>query len=690
MTQQIFRRDGIAISVGGTRAQPGRYVLEKWQSFVLETPGVYTLEGENQAGKSLLIKHLMGVLPPRVREEGERGATYVDGEAKVIRSVVDAHKAGLVAVFQDDKLIPSMSVWEQILTRHQEASFRYALEWTFDGVSEGFRVVLGKLPLYGKVVAAVRRRIFKGDFVADRNALRERAVKILNVLGMDEGILDRVPRELSGGAAAVARLLNVLLTPYVRVLFLDEAFAGVQASLWPKIVDFLRRWRDEQNAALVVVSHNVNELLRWQPRLRFVVEQGEISTRGVRGYMSLLPGLPERVQQYPVFGPPYDEPWLERFTGPFLILADSGVNGSPGLVEIKRFLTRMQGSEPRICTYEATEQQKNLDNSLNLVRDVLSAFPSDFGTIVVVGGGVFLNMVSFCLSILRRGRYATILVPTTVMAMADVAVGSKTAVNYTIAGLERFSKHLLGTYHNPSAIILDFSFLESLPAVQRRRGLVECLKHGLLQDGQLYKDVLSALGRREPQLNELAAVISRVVALKVDALAADPWEGDFAQILLYGHRHSAALEVSTSFQISHGEAVMWGILLDLELGGAEELKDSVCGEIQASLGEDDVLRVDLVNAVEPDRLLASYQGSEVGQEGQSGLRVICLDRVGEYQGPYASQVRQKFVSWRRVREAVVRRQEEIRLRVDTSDDGCGSGLSIRPPDGRTIKDKSPL
>jgi len=74
------------------------------------------LEGPNHCGKSIFIKMLMGVLPVALHRE--QGPIWVDGKMVTVRRVRDALDAGLVAVFQDDDLLPTMTVEEQLLLRH--------------------------------------------------------------------------------------------------------------------------------------------------------------------------------------------------------------------------------------------------------------------------------------------------------------------------------------------------------------------------------------------------------------------------------------------------------------------------------------------------------------------------------------------------------------------------------------------
>ena len=97
-----------------------KIIIDKWASFTIKERGIYAIEGANRAGKSILIKMIMGILPPNV-EGNEVSRTVINNIPKEINSINDAFENGLVAVFQDDTLIPTMTILEQIKLRHTPA-----------------------------------------------------------------------------------------------------------------------------------------------------------------------------------------------------------------------------------------------------------------------------------------------------------------------------------------------------------------------------------------------------------------------------------------------------------------------------------------------------------------------------------------------------------------------------------------
>jgi 3-dehydroquinate synthase len=200
-------------------------------------------------------------------------------------------------------------------------------------------------------------------------------------------------------------------------------------------------------------------------------------------------------------------------------------------------------------------------------------------TLIALGGGVVCDVTGFLASIYMRG-VDVIQVPTTVLAQVDAAIGGKTGVNLA-AG-----KNLLGTFHQPRAVLVDTSVLKTLPARQYRAGLYESLKCGIIGDPGLFKlfeerghDILD----RDPVV--LEKVIADSVRLKASVVSADEREGGLRQVLNLGHTIGHALEAETRYtQLLHGEAVAWGMIAATHIALSTGKLDSVtAGRISNSI-----------------------------------------------------------------------------------------------------------
>ncbi len=187
------------------------------------------------------------------------------------------------------------------------------------------------------------------------------------------------------------------------------------------------------------------------------------------------------------------------------------------------------------------------------------------GGLVALGGGAVGDVAGFAAATWLRG-VPYVQVPTTLLAMVDSSIGGKTAINVA-AG-----KNLVGAVHQPSAVITDLTYLETLPAGEFRSGWAEIIKTAIIGDASLF-DLLraerTALMARDATL--FPDVVARTCAFKAQVVAEDPREAGRRAILNYGHTVGHALEAAAGYgRIMHGDAVAWGMKvaarLSLRLG----------------------------------------------------------------------------------------------------------------------------
>ena len=179
--------------------------------------------------------------------------------------------------------------------------------------------------------------------------------------------------------------------------------------------------------------------------------------------------------------------------------------------------------------------------------------------IVGVGGGATTDLAGFVAAAWLRG-VRLILVPTTLLAVVDAAVGGKTAVNIE-AG-----KNLVGAFHPPAGVIADLAILESLPSAEYVSGLAEVIKAGFIADPAIL-DLVEADpgGAVVPHGRHARELIERAVRMKGEVVAADPRGSGRREILNYGHTLGHAIERVERYQIRHGEAVAIGMVYAAEL-----------------------------------------------------------------------------------------------------------------------------
>lgn len=179
--------------------------------------------------------------------------------------------------------------------------------------------------------------------------------------------------------------------------------------------------------------------------------------------------------------------------------------------------------------------------------------------LVGLGGGMVGDLTGFLASVYLRGvEYA--LVPTTLLAQVDAAVGGKTGVDHPLA------KNVLGTFWFPSVVAVDVRLLSTLPVREYRAGFAEVIKYALAFDeaflGRLEERADELLARRPEDLVE---AVARSIGHKIDVVDRDPYEGGPRALLNLGHTFAHAIETHDGYaRWLHGEAVAVGLDLAAE------------------------------------------------------------------------------------------------------------------------------
>jgi 3-dehydroquinate synthase len=175
--------------------------------------------------------------------------------------------------------------------------------------------------------------------------------------------------------------------------------------------------------------------------------------------------------------------------------------------------------------------------------------------ILGIGGGVICDMTAFAASLFMRGCRVE-LVPTTLLAMVDAAVGGKTGVDF------RNYKNMMGTFYPAEKVNLALFTLEHLPQKEFLCGLAEAIKTALIGDEELFillEDNRDSVLSRD--LTLIKEIIGRCVNVKAKIVQEDLKEKGTRVCLNLGHTFGHALESVSGFSnISHGEAVAWGMV----------------------------------------------------------------------------------------------------------------------------------
>jgi len=247
---------GPAVSAEGISKRFGATVALDGVDFDVAYGEIHAVVGENGAGKSTLIRILGGVHRP------DRGVIRLDGEECHFASPHDAIAAGIVTIPQDPRLVPALSIAEN--------------------------VALGDLPV---------RRLGPLAMV-DRARMRAEAREVLAPLGFAE-------RQLVAIAKALRRRC--------RVFILDEPTAALERREIARLFSVLARMK-RQGTAVIYISHQLDEVVAIADRCT-VLRDGRVTALAHRGAFAVndlvgaMTGRPAQEATTAAF--PAGEPLLE-------------------------------------------------------------------------------------------------------------------------------------------------------------------------------------------------------------------------------------------------------------------------------------------------------------------------------------------------------------------------------------------
>jgi 3-dehydroquinate synthase len=228
---------------------------------------------------------------------------------------------------------------------------------------------------------------------------------------------------------------------------------------------------------------------------------------------------------------------------------------------LPRFMAQVETSVSiEIIEIEAGEVHKTIETCVG-VWNALSELGADRKSLLInLGGGVVTDLGGFVASTFKRG-ITYINVPTSLLAMVDASVGGKNGVD--LGAL----KNQVGVINSGAMVLIDTSFLETLPQNQMKSGLAEMLKHGLIAD-RGYWEQLTDLSKLT--LDDMDQLIYDSVVIKKTIVTQDPFEARERKFLNFGHTLGHAIESyflsdANKSELLHGEAIAVGMILECYL-----------------------------------------------------------------------------------------------------------------------------
>lgn len=292
----------------------------------------------------------------------------------------------------------------------------------------------------------------------------------------------------------------------------------------------------------------------------------------------------------------------------FVVLADAQVS-------VTAIARRLRGAKAR-RSFSLGERRKVL-GTLESVLDALADAGAERGTTVVgVGGGVASDLFGMAAALYMRG-VPYVHVATSLVAMADAAIGGKTGVDL------RGGKNLAGSLRDPIAVFAQVGALWSLPLRSLREGLAEVVKAAIIAGGTFFEH-LEELAAHPFSLWPWQEIVAAAVEVKRTIVVRDHDEHGERALLNLGHTFGHAFERASNYRITHGAGVALGLraagVLAMRLGLFSE-RDHLRVLTLLSL-----LKMPLRTSVEPRAVLSAMAHDKKRRDGR--LRFVLPSAIG--------------------------------------------------------------
>ena len=311
------------------------------------------------------------------------------------------------------------------------------------------------------------------------------------------------------------------------------------------------------------------------------------------------------------------------------------------------------GLKAQLFVFPAGEGSKNRQEKEHLEDAMLEAGLGRDSAVIALGGGVVGDLAGFVAATYMRG-VPVIQVPTTTLAMADSAIGSKTAVDVP------YGKNLIGAFHSPEAVYMDMNLLSTLDERNYYAGLVELIKHGFIQRPSLqeylaeHKETIVSRGGAEyPAVME--ELLYQNSAVKNDVVSQDQKENNLRKILNYGHTLGHAVEMSSNFQMIHGECVAVGIAYAAYLAQQLGLCDADWAGEQIRILREYRQECRIPEGISTDTLIEIMKHDKKARNGQIEFVLLAgpgqpVQQDGEYGIPVKEDIlRQTIKEFRKIK-----------------------------------------
>lgn len=203
-------------------------------------------------------------------------------------------------------------------------------------------------------------------------------------------------------------------------------------------------------------------------------------------------------------------------------------------------------------SFPAGEGSKTLDTVRNLYEHLILEHFERKDMLIALGGGVVGDLTGYTAATYLRG-IGFVQVPTTLLSQVDSSIGGKTGVDFDSY------KNMVGAFHQPSLVYMNFQVLSTLNEEQFACGMGEVLKHGLIKSASYYEWLIEHISEiEERDTDTLRQMVMESCRIKRAVVEKDPTEKGDRALLNFGHTIGHAIEKVKSPQLLHGQCVALG------------------------------------------------------------------------------------------------------------------------------------
>lgn len=270
-------------------------------------------------------------------------------------------------------------------------------------------------------------------------------------------------------------------------------------------------------------------------------------------------------------------------------------------------------------TVPAGESSKSMNQAAELCSELAAAGHDRRSYIIALGGGVVGDLAGFVAAIFYRG-IPFVQIPTTIVAQVDSSVGGKTGVNLPEG------KNLLGSFHQPTLVLVDPATLTTLPDREFREGFAEVIKHAAIRDATMLEDIAAL----DPTDRDVPAdLIARNIAIKARIVESDEQETKEIRALLnFGHTIGHGIEAALPYgEMLHGEAISLGLRAALHLSETHAGLSSADSRKILSLLHRFQLPLQLDDRISDEAILEKLGRDKKFEAGQ--IRFVLIRRPGD-------------------------------------------------------------